>query len=328
VISAMYYHSHILPWTVIVEEVKQFRKILKLVFIVFIIAGVVIPFIPVPKVDLTKPQEIPPRLAKLILEKKPKPKPVVEAPKKLEKKEKKKEEKKVEKKEKPKPKPKPKVEKKKEPPKKPVVDLAKVRAQARKKAANSGLLAMMDDMSDLREVPALNKNVKLNKSATKAQKTTAPQLLTSNIKRSGGISSSALQRATTQRRTLGGRTGTEIDSPVDASAAEAFADASNAERTSPRTLEEVQLIFDRNKGAITRMYNRALRKDPSLRGIVLLEITITPGGDVVACKAVSSDFDAPDLVRKLVVRVKAFKFKAKDVEQVTIRYPLDFTPAS
>ncbi len=325
--AVMYYHSHILPWTVIVEEVRRFRKILKSVFIVFIVLSVIIPFIPVPKVDRSKEQELPPRLAKLILEKKkPKPKPVVIEPKKEKKKEI--EKKKVEKKkEKPKPKPKKKVEKKKEPPKKPVIDLAKVRAKAREKAAKSGLLAMMDDLSDLRESPEISTK-KLSKGATKARKTAAPQLLTSNVSGSGGISAAALKRATIENRALGSRDGTVLESPVDAVAAEAFANASDAERTSPRSLEEIQLIFDRYKGAITRMYNRALRKDASLRGIVLLEITISPGGAVVACKAVSSDLDAPELVRKLVARVKTFKFKAKDVDEVTIRYPVDFTPIS
>lgn len=317
--SAVYYHSHILPWTVIVEEVKRFRKILGSVFIVFIVMGVVIPLVPVPKVDRTKEQELPPRLAKLILEKKkPEPKPVVIEPKK--------EEKEVEEK-KEKPKPEKKVEKKKEPPKKPVVDLAKVRAEARKKAAQSGLLAMVDDLSDLRDRPEISKK-KLSKGATKAKNIAAPELLTSNVRGSGGISSSALKRATTQNRTLDSRAGTELESPVDAAAAEAFANASEAERTSPRTLEEIQLVFDRYKGAITRMYNRALRKDTSLRGVVLLEITITPAGVVAACKAISSDLDAPNLVKKLVARVKTFKFKAKDVDQVTIRYPVDFTPIS
>lgn len=284
--------------------------------------SVAIPFIPVPEVDRTKEQELPPRLAKLILEKKkPEPKPVVIEPKKEKKKEKKVEKKKE------KPKPKKKIEKKKEPPKKPVVDLAKVRAEARKKAAKSGLLAMIDDLSDLRDTPEISKK-KLSKGATKAKEIAAPELLTSNVRGSGGISSAALKRATTQNRTLGSRDGTELESPVDAAAAEAFANASEAERTSPRTLEEIQLIFDRYKGAITRMYNRALRKDSSLRGVVLLEITITPAGVVVACEAISSDLDAPDLVKKLVARVKTFKFKAKDVDQVTIRYPVDFTPIS
>jgi len=326
-VAVAYYHSHILPWTVIVEEVKRIRKVTRSVFLIFIALGIVIPFIPVPEVDRTKEQVIPPRLAKLILEKKkPVPKPVVIAPKKEKKKKvKKKEKKKVKKKEKPKPKKK--VVKKKEPPKKPVVDLAKVRAKARKKAASSGLLAMMDDLADLRDVPVLPKR-KLSKGATKAKKITAPQLLTSNVQSSGGISNIALSRVDTEKRSLGSRDGTELDSPINADAAEAFANASTAELTSPRTLEEIQQIFDRYKGAITRMYNKALRKDSSLRGIVLLEITISPAGIVIACVAVSSDLDAPRLVKKLVARVKTFKFKAKDVDQVTIRYPVDFTPIS
>ncbi len=222
--AVAYYHSHVLPWTVLPEESKRFKKIVQLVLFCFVVLGLVIPVIPVPEIDRTKQQEIPPRLAKLILEKKkPKPKPIIEAPKKEEKKkeEKKEEKKKEKKKEKPK-----KKEVKKKEPEKPKVDPEQQRAKAREKAAKSGLLAMMDDLADLRDEPVLPKNIKLSKAtASKAKQTKAPELLTSNVQGSGGLSSSALKRATTQSRTLGSRSGTEVDSPVDASAAEAFADA-------------------------------------------------------------------------------------------------------
>ena len=81
---------------------------------------------------------------------------------------------------------------------------------------------MMDDLSDLRDAPVISKKIKIKKGATKAKKSKAPELITSSVKRSGGISASALKRATTQSRSLGGKSATEVDSPVDASAAEAF----------------------------------------------------------------------------------------------------------
>jgi hypothetical protein len=39
-----------------------------------------------------------------------------------------------------------------------------------------------------------------------------------------------------------------------------------------RSIEEIKLVFERNKGAIYTIYNRALREEPSLQGKVVLEI--------------------------------------------------------
>ena len=42
---------------------------------------------------------------------------------------------------------------------------------------------------------------------------------------------------------------------------------------SGRTDEEIQIVFDRYKAALYRIYNRELRKDPTLRGKMLLRIS-------------------------------------------------------
>ena len=75
------------------------------------------------------------------------------------------------------------------------------------------------------------------------------------------------------------------------------------------------------------MYNRALRRDPTLQGKVVLELTIDPSGVVSNCKILSSELNDPDLERKLIQRVKLFKFEAKDVATVTTTKPIDFFPA-
>ncbi|MEW8259028.1 MAG: AgmX/PglI C-terminal domain-containing protein, partial [Candidatus Thiodiazotropha taylori] len=89
----------------------------------------------------------------------------------------------------------------------------------------------------------------------------------------------------------------------------------------------IQLVFDQNKGAVYALYNRALRKDPSLRGKVVLELTITPAGKVSKCRIISSELNNPKLERKLVSRIKLFKFASKDVETAVVSYPIDFLPS-
>jgi TonB family protein len=86
-------------------------------------------------------------------------------------------------------------------------------------------------------------------------------------------------------------------------------------------------VFDKNKGAIFSLYNRALRRDPSLEGKLVLRLTIAPNGMVTACEVVSSELGDPDLEDKLVQRVKLFRFEARDVEAITTTKPIDFFPA-
>lgn len=96
-----------------------------------------------------------------------------------------------------------------------------------------------------------------------------------------------------------------------------------------RTDEEIQIVFDRYKAALYRIYNRELRNDPSLRGKMVLRITIEPDGRVSACSVKSTDLASPALSKEVVERVLSFNFGAKaGVPSLTILYPIDFLPSS
>jgi len=94
-----------------------------------------------------------------------------------------------------------------------------------------------------------------------------------------------------------------------------------------RSIEEIKLVFERNKGAIYAIYNRALRDDPTLEGKVVLELKIAPSGEVIECRIASSELRSPELERKLLARIKQFDFGAKDVATMTINWPVDFLPS-
>jgi hypothetical protein len=97
---------------------------------------------------------------------------------------------------------------------------------------------------------------------------------------------------------------------------------------SGRTDEEIQIVFDRYKASLYRIYNVELRKDPTLRGKVLMRISIEASGAVSLCKVESTDLASPELVDRIVDRIKRFNFGPKDgVQKVTILYPIDFLPA-
>jgi protein TonB len=86
-------------------------------------------------------------------------------------------------------------------------------------------------------------------------------------------------------------------------------------------------VFDRNKAAIYALYNRALRDNPQLQGKVVVQLTIAPTGEVTDCKILSSELKSDDLERKLVARIKMFRFDDKDVELITTTKPIEFFPA-
>jgi hypothetical protein len=86
--------------------------------------------------------------------------------------------------------------------------------------------------------------------------------------------------------------------------------------------------MNRSLSRLERLYNRELRKNPTLRGQMVLRLTIEPDGSVSLCNVQSTDMKAPQLASEVVGRVKTFDFGAKEVPAVTILYPIDFLPAT
>ena len=232
---------------------------------------------------------------------------------------------------------KPKEAKKPEPAKKPEKKIAKQppppssTEQARKKAASSGLLAFADQLADLREEPAIPSTAGVQKITATGQRTPGAQraIITSGVTQgSGGINTSALSRDTGGQG-LGGRSTTQVTSSAAAAkrAANTASRGKGKNHKGNRTREEIQTVFDQNKGAVYALYNRALRKDPTLRGKVVLELTISPNGQVTNCRIISSELNDEQLERKLISRIKLFKFATKDVDTAIVSYPIDFLPS-
>jgi len=94
-----------------------------------------------------------------------------------------------------------------------------------------------------------------------------------------------------------------------------------------RSIEDVRLVFERNKGSIYAIYNRALREEPGLQGKVVLKLSISPEGHVTDVRIESSDLKAPELEQKLLARIRQFDFGAKDVNLMVVSYPVDFLPS-
>jgi hypothetical protein len=221
---------------------------------------------------------------------------------------------------------------------------------ARKKAQRVGVLAFKDTFKDLMDetpVAKLGTEARLSRKSSKvAGQAVAQRSLVAMQAQggsSGGIVNSGISRNIGNGN--GGRLGgsgigkgsgsgtgngagfTRVESSI-ANVGESSRPLSDGPAPG-RTDEEIQIVFDRYKAALYRIYNRELRKDPTLRGKILLRIRIETSGAVSLCKVESTDLGSPELVAKIVARIRRFNFGPKEgVPEMTILYPIDFLPAA
>ena len=294
-----------LPWPPTPAEERRFRRMLRIALIVFVIAGLILPMLPEP----ARPPvpALPDEVINLVLTPPPIPKPPPQV--------------------------------KKPPP--PVVPVKPVEQRpvpnrqedARRKASQAGLLAMKDQLEDLRETldtsllaPTRNLTAKTDGPSRAERSLITSQVATS----SGGINTSALSRAYgSGTGSLKGQVATQRVASFSDALAAGKAEAARTGRSgkASRSREEIEMVFDHNKAAIYAIYNRALRDRPELQGKVVIELTIAPSGEVTACRIVSSELNDPDLEHKLVTRIRLFQFEARDVETITTTKPIQFFPA-
>lgn len=302
-----YYVEPVFPWTSTRND-ERFLRLVKWILLTFIIFGAIIPWLPSPEAEKKQLKQISPHLAKLITQKrlqKPKIAKVKSQKKKAVKKKSKKK------------KAKKKVSKKKQ-------------VKAKKKAQQSGLMAMTNDIQDLQsmfDLSSLSTTKPLRNSQTSAKTTKRSSVLSKKATRSsGGIDTSKLSR-TTGNTGLAGRQSSKVSSNLGGGNSRTNIPRRTSSGQSARGLEELTLVFDKYKGALQSIYQRALRKDPTLQGKVVFELTINAAGKVVKCIIISSELGSKSLERRLISRVKSFRFAAKNVATVTVTMPIDLLPS-
>lgn len=205
---------------------------------------------------------------------------------------------------------------------------------ARKVAQQSGINALADQLADLRDntLSGLDAQRPLSDEVIAARPGAggggSGSIASSAASGSGGIGTASATSPRTQSGAgLGQRRTTVVQAPKGIGPDLTKPGQDGKARLAGRTLEEIQLVFDRNKASFYSMFNRALRDNPDLRGKVVVKLTIAPSGAVVACELVSSELGDPDLERKVVQRVLLLNFGAKNVPEYTYpNYPIVFLP--
>jgi len=304
----------LLPWTYSGEDDKRFRKSALLALLATLLLSAIISQITLPPLVING-QEMPQRVVRLLMEEKKTPPPApVEIPK-------------------------PKLAQKK--PVEQPAEVAKVEPKVQElapkepDAKDQGILAFRAKLASAQDDQVVGKlglqaNIDQSDYSGRAQRS----MLTTNAPgSSGGINLASISRGVGRGNgTGGGMAGVAV---TRASSAISAVGTPGGDRpvagdvgVPGRTDEEIQIVFDRYKSALYRLYNKELRRDPTLKGQVIIKLTIEPDGTVSMCELKSTDMNAPDLTAQVVERVKGFDFGAKAVPAITILYPIDFLPAA
>jgi len=313
--------NQVMPWARGCEEDDRFRRSLAASVILSAIVGFLVSIIDLPIPDRSTVMDVPERVAKLVREERklPPPPDVVEEP--------------IIPEEEP---PEPELAKV-EPEELPEVVEPPVVAEAeqpkpREQVKSKGILAFRDSFAsraNLRPTAQLGSQARVSNAGENAVGRPERSMVTTSAPGSSG----GINLADISRDVGGGGQG--IGGVEIGQVASSIGGGGGADRplsggaTAGRTDEEIQIVFDRYKAALYRLYNRELRKNPTLRGQLTLRLTIEPDGSVSLCQLQSSSMDAPTLAQQVVDRVLGFDFGAKeDIAAMTIIYPIDFLPAA
>jgi len=323
----------VMPWAHHGDAETRFRKSLATSLLICLVLGLIIPLIDIPFLQREENYEVPERFAELIREE-PRPIPPAE-PQAL-----------------PEPDPaEPEIAETEEIEEEPVLaeetpvevpEVEQAPAVAQEPAPvedaprATGILAFRESFADLassRPSAQLGAAAQINNAGDAAVGRTERAMVTTEAPgSSGGINIGSLSRNVGG----GGAGGDDIGGVALSRVASSIGGTGTAHRplaggsaAAGRTDEEIQIVFDRYKSALYRLYNRALRNDPTLRGQVVLRLTIEPDGTVSFCEIQASDMGAPALEQQVVDRVLTFDFGAKEnIPAITIFYPIDFLPAA
>lgn len=314
-------HTQVMPWTRGNEEDRRFRTSLWSSLATSVVLAVLIGSIAIPIVQRDRVNEVPERVARLVQQSRAQPQPEPEP---------------VYREELPEPEPEKLAEtlpEKTAPVSEPELAV-NAEIDSKEQVKSKGILAFRDSFAssaNLRASTQLGSNARLsNAGENEIGRPTRSMVTTNAPGSSGGINLADISRD------FGGG-GQAIEgvsvSRVASSIGTGGAGSSNRPLSggayAGRTDEEIQIVFDRYKSSLYRLYNRELRKNPTLRGQITLKLTIEPDGSVSYCVMQSTDMDAPVLAEQVVERVIGFDFGAKeDIVAVTIIYPIDFLPAA
>jgi protein TonB len=229
---------------------------------------------------------------------------------------------------------KPTVVRKQEEEVKPLTEEEKV---ARDTAAQSGLVALSSELSDLLDSSAADTSVRggLTEGAAKTEAASvSTDALLAGTPSATQTVNDAEYVAQVGSSQLGSRERANVKQTLfkenekgEVAAAGETGKPSTARTGNVRSEEAISMVFDQNKASLFSIYNRERRNTPGLKGKLVLELTIAPDGSVISVRVVSSELNSPGLEQRILSRVKLFNFGPGNVEPVKVTFPIEFLPS-
>jgi hypothetical protein len=316
--TAIVFDDFVLPWEATRKEDERFKRILKRLLLLFLLLAMIFPWLPLPEIEREAVERIAPTLAKVLLQQKlpaPPPAPRVEAEP---------------------------VEKQLPAKKEAARAKPKQAEQARKKVASVGVAAFANQLQSLRgsvdltKLQARNTNVKTGAAA----RSTRSVLGRDSAEKTSGGPNSSVMSSNGSGTQLAGRSGVAVASPIgggDGVGGSGAGDGAvgpgggggrhHSSVAGGRDMESIRRVFEQHKGAIYAIYNRALRKDPEIRGKYVFHIVIEPSGAISKIELISSELGNNALEQKLLTRIRVIDFGPEDVVATPVNYRFDFLPS-
>lgn len=333
-----------LPWDPQPGESNRLRALMIIFLILALLIMIIVPRVPLPKVDRFKAEAVPENLAKVVLERKQLPPPPPPEPVKQEQ---------VKKEEVVQPKEEAAAKPADVAPKPVVTDLARSAAKARASAAiqEAGIADALAGLRDMdvggdgtpTGMPGQAGNGTGGLITNTQEAGTSRNLITSRAGSGSGSGVGAYAgsmssgygggkaggKGTAGLLGAGGAGGAggklqTVQSAIGAAAAAGSTDVVGKDGKSKRTKAEITSTFDRYLGRIYLLYQRALRDDPNLQGVVTVKLTIQPDGSVSDANVVSSQLGNAELEAKVLTIVKTMNFGAAKVDVWTGTHDLKF----
>lgn len=297
------------------QEDQFFSKAVTGGLILLLLLSIAVPLYQVPERSRQQREQLPPQLARVLLEQREitPPEPI----------------------ELPEPEPEPAPEPEPEPEQQ-VVEASPVTPEtARAQAQQAGLLAMQDELAALRQTFTVNQQApQLQRDGQQAAETaepdriTNPELAKTAAKAAAAVSADVaradLNRAENTTLAEGELRGLAASAP--ASANSGSASSNDAATAGGRSEASIRQTLEANKSSLYTLYNRALRANPLLKGKVVFELIIDPDGSLQQVNIVESELNDERLERQLTLRLQAVNFGAAEVKPTRSRWTIAFLP--
>lgn len=208
---------------------------------------------------------------------------------------------------------------------------------ARDTAAQSGLVALSSELSDLLDSSAADTNVRgglTESSGTTAVANVSTDALlgttpaaTESVKDSEYVAQVGTSQLGSRERANVKQTLFKENEKGEVAAAGKTGKPSTGRTGNVRSEEAISMVFDQNKSGLYSIYNRERRNTPGLKGKLVLELTIAPDGSVISVRILHSELNSPGLEQRILGRVKLFNFGPGNVEPVKVTFPIEFLPS-